>query len=102
MEYQINRIDPLQAGKIVAALYFVVGLAVTPISLIGMFGNSPNESGPGVAVIMLIILLPFIYALLGFIFIPIICWVYNQISSRIGGLKITLTDMPATKHDQQL
>jgi len=84
MEHQISRIDPLQAGKVAAALYFIFGAVAIPIALIG--GLSSSE--PGVAV--LAILLPFIYALIGFIFIPVFCWVYNQVADRIGGLIITL------------
>ena len=91
MEYQISRIDPLQAGKIAAAMYFTFGLVATPIALIG---NLPLQDGEISASFVLVLLLPFIYALLGFVFVPAICWLYNQISNRIGGLKISVINLP--------
>ena len=99
MEHQISRIDPLQAGKIAAALYFVVGLITTPISLIG---NYPFQDGEWGVSFLLVFLLPLIYALLGFIIIPAICWLYNRIANRIGGLKISLISPPESRQDQEL
>jgi hypothetical protein len=93
MEQQISRIDPLQAGKLAAAMYFVVGLVATPIALIGNFLSS---DGQGEVPYALLIVLPLVYAILAFIFIPIFCWVYNQIANRLGGLKISLTNVPGS------
>jgi len=90
MEHQISRIDPLQAGKIAAALYFIFGLVATPIALIK---NLPLQYGELGTSFLLVLLLPFLYALLGFVFIPSICWLYNQISNHMGGLKISIINL---------
>ena len=92
MEHRISRIDPLQAGKVGAALYFIVGLVTMPFALAGMLGT---PSG-----LILVVLLPLIYALLGFIFIPIVCWLYNHIANRIGGIEITLVDTSGQQEQQ--
>jgi hypothetical protein len=38
--------------------------------------------------------LPIFYALFGFLFTLFGAWMYNLIASRIGGIEVTLQDLP--------
>jgi hypothetical protein len=91
MSTQIKRIAPLQAGKVAAILYFIFG-AVFAVPFILIFSLVPSQEGaetPGVA---FFVFMPFLYALLGFIFVPIVCWLYNVVAGWVGGIEIQLLE----------
>jgi hypothetical protein len=92
MKKQITRIAPLQAAKIFALIYFVVGLVVAiPLGLLSMFVPAePGSEQPGVGFFLA---LPVLYALASFIFIPLGCWLYNVASKYVGGVEITVKDL---------
>jgi hypothetical protein len=88
--HRLVRVDPLQAAKIAAALYFLVGLVVTPfvfyayvISPVGI-GFSPR----------FVLGLPFLYAGVGFAFTALASATYNALARWLGGVEIELTVEP--------
>jgi hypothetical protein len=92
MAKQLSRIAPWQAGKVFALVYFFASLLfVIPmlfVSLLGLAAAAPGPKlTPGV-----VILLPFLYALFGLIFVPFGCWIYNIAASLVGGLVVSVTD----------
>jgi hypothetical protein len=91
MVHRLVRVDPLQAAKISAALYFLVGLLVTPFFYFS-YVIAPAGLGftPG-----LIVGLPFLYAGVGFAFTALGCAVYNALARRLGGVEIELSTEPA-------
>ena len=46
---------------------------------------------PGVGLVF-IVLAPFLYALVGFIFTFILAWVYNLVARFLGGIEYTTTE----------
>lgn len=90
MKKQLTHISVLQSSKVVAALYFVITLPFAVILLfVGIFGG-----GFGMAIGALFA--PFLYAIVGFIVFAILSWVYNLVAARIGGIEVTVTDLPAS------
>ena len=94
MNNQIVRISPLQAAKVATILYFIMGALFTiPMVLMTMIASVPEgaeQSSPfGWGFLLL---MPFIYAVMGFIFIPICCWIYNLVAGWVGGIEITLQE----------
>ena len=101
MKHEIKRICPASLGKILAAIYFIVGFVVSAFALIMSFvgkGGNVRFNGPmgfgstyGTETFY-IILYPFLSALIAMIAGFIAAWVYNGISSKIGGIVITLNE----------
>jgi len=88
---QITRFGVGQTAKVSAVLYFVLTLViVVPVALVvGLFGGGQAMPFGGGWIIML--LMPFLYAIVGFIGVALACLLYNAVASRIGGIEIELT-----------
>jgi hypothetical protein len=89
---RLTRIAPWQAGKLFAVVYFLVSLVfVIPMELVALLVSAPAGSkahlSPG-----LILLFPFIYALVALVFVPLACWIYNVAANWVGGLVVTVAD----------
>ena len=92
MTKRLTRIAPWQAGKLFAVVYFVLSLIfVVPMELIALL--APTRVGPGPHFSPgLIILFPFLYALVGLLFVPLGCWIYNVAAKLVGGLEVAVAD----------
>jgi hypothetical protein len=92
MTKQLSRIAPWQAGKLFALVYFLTSfIFVIPMALIATFAQLPAGPGPKIGPWMFL-LMPFLYALAGLIFVPIACGIYNLSAKFAGGLQVTVTD----------
>lgn len=99
---QVRRVGVLSCGKVMAALYAVMGLVVGAfMALFSMAGmpnvaNAPNAAGPaamlGVGVAS-IVLLPIVYGIMGFVGGIIMGFVYNLIAGAVGGIEFETTDI---------
>jgi hypothetical protein len=91
MKKRITHIAPWQAAKVSAVLYFVVGLIVAvPVGLMSLFvPPQPGHEPPGIGFVLS---LPILYALIGLIFVPLGCWLYNTVAKFVGGFEITTSD----------
>lgn len=92
MTKRLTRIAPWQAGKLFAVVYFVLSLIfVVPMELVALL--APTRAGPGPHFSPgLIILFPFLYALVGLLFVPLGCWIYNVAAKLVGGLEVAVAD----------
>lgn len=88
MKKQIVHVAILQNAKVMGALYLVISL---PVALIMFFPMMAQEGG-GVSLLMLV-LTPVLYTLIGFVFTLIGAWVYNLIAARIGGFEFTTSEV---------
>jgi hypothetical protein len=86
MPQQIRRFGVLQTAKVIAVLYGLMGLVFVPIFLVvAMFSPSKDSPGAGFALLM-----PIIYAVLGFVFTAIGCAIYNFVAGLVGGIEVEL------------
>jgi hypothetical protein len=92
MTKRLSRIAPWQAGKLFALVYFFCSLVfAVPMLLLTLL--VPAAVGPGPKLTPgMIILLPFLYALAGLIFVPFGCWIYNLAARLVGGLELSVSD----------
>lgn len=91
MKKQIIRISPLQTAKVFAALWFaftIPMILIMAIPMVLMQNSPPNPFS------FFLIAMPFIYALIGFVFTLFGAWVYNFVAARLGGIEFTLQDVP--------
>src|SRR3954449_10297148 len=97
---RLKRIAPLQAGKMLGALYGCIALLAVPFFLVfglfGAFATSAADSQHGTAtgalaggvMIFLGLMIPVFYGLCGFVFGIITAVVYNLIAGWIGGIEV--------------
>ena len=92
MKNQIVRFSPLQTAKVMSVLYFFMGVVfAVPMTLMTMLGGQPEGAEQNSAFsIIFLVMLPFLYALMSFIFVPIACWVYNLSAKWVGGIEVSL------------
>ncbi len=86
MAQRIRNIDPVQAAKVVAVLYLIVGLVLIPIFLFLTFMDS-NAFGLGMG---FMIFIPVMYAVVGFISTIVMCALYNLVAGWVGGIEVEL------------
>jgi hypothetical protein len=91
MKKQILSISLLQTAKVLAALAFLVPLPFLLLMGVQMMAM-PDRRPPFFGGFML--LLPFAYALFGFLVTLFAAWVYNVLAKRIGGVEFTVGDAP--------
>jgi hypothetical protein len=97
MKLKLKRIEPLQAGKLLAAFYGLLSLLFVPFMMFFMAmgslasrhqGNAPPLPlmfGMGIG---FMIFLPVMYAAFGFVFGALGAWVYNLLTRWLGGLDL--------------
>jgi uncharacterized protein YjeT (DUF2065 family) len=93
MKKQILNIAPLQTAKIMAALWFALSLPILLFAGISMLTMPAGAKGMFGGMMVLI---PIIYAISGYIFTLIGAWVYNMLAKRIGGIEYTSVEVANT------
>jgi len=88
---RIKRFGVLQTSKVAAIIYFLISAVIlVPMAIIMPlmqgFSDSPMPFSGG----LFFILLPFIYAIMGFIFTALGCLIYNIIAKWIGGIEVEI------------
>lgn len=96
---RLRRIDPVQFALVSMVIYAVLALVVAiPIGLLSMAASSISReaalpiffTGP-----LMIVVLPVMYGVMGFIGGIIFAWLYNLVAGWTGGVEITLENVAA-------
>lgn len=83
--HEIKSFKIFQTAKVIAVLYIIFGV-VEGVILAIAFAHSPHPHS-----LFVLIGVPIVFAVAGFISMVIICWLYNLIAARIGGIAFELT-----------
>ena len=88
---RIKRIAPLQLGVMLAVLYGIISIIIIPFLMLAL--AMPAAAGRRPTGMMalgmgFVIVLPFIYAALGFVFGVISAAIYNLVAKWIGGIEV--------------
>lgn len=87
MKKQITRISIAQTSKVLAIMYAAFGLVHFIFGVLLMiFGKS---RGAGI----MLIFMPVIIAILGYLGAAFFSWIYNFIASKVGGIEFELSDI---------
>lgn len=86
---QISRISPLQTAKVCGVLYFVMSI---PLAILMALPALLFGKPVGAALIMMVVM-PFGYAILGFLMTLLAAWVYNQMVAVTGGIEFSTREM---------
>ncbi len=85
MKKQIVHVSVLQTSKVFAILYLVVSL---PLILLSVLFSPLGSYSP-----LMLIAIPFLYALFGFLFTLFGAWIYNRVAKAVGGIEFTTVDV---------
>ncbi len=88
MKKQITSISPLQAAKVSALLYFILTIPFVVLMAIGFSMSPASNHFP----IVMIFIMPFAYAIAGFIFTILGAWIYNLVAKWVGGIEFTTSE----------
>lgn len=89
--YQIKSIDPIQLGKILGVLYFIIGaIVLVPLGLILSLAEAATGEFKGILSGFTLVFIPFLYAFIGFVGGIILAFVYNLIVKMTGGIKLEM------------
>jgi uncharacterized membrane protein YagU involved in acid resistance len=89
MKYQVNAITPLKAGKVFAAVSFLVTWPFLLLSLLAY--DLIQQEGLGYSLWAMLVV-PLVNALFGFIFGFLLAFCYNLVAKRFGGFELTLQE----------
>lgn len=90
MRVRITHVSLWQTAKVVSAMYFIAAIVGTILlSLLSLFSNGAKQP----YALVLVVIAPFFYALVGFVFTFLGAWVYNQVARIIGGIEYTTTEV---------
>ena len=85
MQYRIRRFEVHATALTVAIIYFVLAIVFVPILYLASRG-AQGEALPG----FVYVIGPFVYAVVGYVFVAIACWLYNIVAGWVGGVALTL------------
>ena len=88
MKKRLTYVAPLQLGIVFGILYGAISLIIVPFILIISLSHG------GGARALLLIFLPVIYAVMGFIGGVISAFVYNLVAKWTGGVEFTTQEVP--------
>jgi len=95
MKKQLTHIAPLRAGIVLGILYGIMSLIIVPFFLLAaVFGSKSGSPAPAIMGVGFVIVLPVIYAVVGFIGGIIAAAVYNLVAKWTGGLEFEVRDVP--------
>ena len=88
---QIKRIGIVQQGKLMGALYFLLGIVgvICLWAFSSMMPSMGRSIGMGMGMGFLIVG-PFIYGAIGFLAGMLVAWLYNICASVVGGIELEL------------
>jgi hypothetical protein len=95
----IKRVGPLSWAKVAAALYAVIGLVVgIAVSVAAMAGAfAANDEAAGVLGLGLvfgvgaIVVMPVMYACMGFVATLVLTGLYNKVAEIVGGVEVDIS-----------
>jgi hypothetical protein len=85
VQYRIRRFGIQSTALTVGILYFLLSLLLLPIFYLATGGALARTVPP-----ITLVLIPFIYAVVGYVGSAIGCWLYNIVAGWSGGIAFTL------------
>jgi len=85
VQYRIRRFGIQSTALTVGILYFLLAVLLLPIFYLAT-GGAIRATVPPIT----LVLIPFIYAVVGYVGSAIGCWLYNIVAGWSGGIAFTL------------
>lgn len=99
MKHQIRRLPVHRNATIMAAVgATAIALVAVLLAMILPFARSDSSKGE---ILFWLLLMPFIYALVFYLFTAVTCAVYNLVAKHLGGFELELAEMSPTAGPQR-
>ena len=87
---QVRSFGIFQTAKVAAVLYVVVtAIFAIPFGIIGAIVAMISGKHEGLLSLLLLVA-PIAYGIFGFLMVALMCWLYNVVATRIGGIEVEL------------
>lgn len=86
--HEIKSFKILQTAKVIAVLYLIFGFFEGAIFAFAI--SHSQHPHPFKGILFVLFGVPILFGVLGFIMMVIVCWLYNLIAVRIGGIAFEL------------
>jgi len=86
VDYRIKRFGIASTALTAAVMYFILALIIAPLLYMATLNAPSDQKLPG----LMFVLGPFFYAIFGYVFAAIGCWLYNIIAGWTGGVALRL------------
>lgn len=97
MKKRLTRVTPLRAGVVLGVLYGMIGLVAAPFFLLAALIGGKTSGAVAMGGVAFAVLIPVLYAVLGFIGGIIAAFFYNLVAKWTGGLEFEVSDsVPAS------
>lgn len=87
--HEIKSFKIFQTARVIAVLYVIFGFLEGAILTV-VFAHHPHPH-PLRGILFILIGMPILFGVVGFIALAISCWLYNIVAARIGGIAFELT-----------
>ena len=84
--HEIKSFQIFQTAKVMAVVYAIMAAIFGVLFALGALWH-----GHPVRAIMAIIFIPILYAIVSFVMVAFLCWLYNEVAKHIGGIAFELT-----------
>jgi hypothetical protein len=89
MIQRIVHITPIQAGKVAAIYYGILGVIFSPFLMLPALLGAKDAFPVWVPLVVVPL-----YVLGGFVMTVVMAWLYNLIAGWVGGIEVTLQSQP--------
>ena len=100
MRYKLRSLDVLSVAKLMACVHGCIGLLFMPIFLLAFVGaaatGGQNAAFGASVMIIFSLMMPVIYAVMGFVMGALMAWLYNFVSKHIGAIECRLDLVEST------
>lgn len=87
---QVRAFGVFQTAKVTAVLYVVItAIFAVPFGIIGTLVAIISGKREGLLSLLLLVA-PIVYGIMGFLMMALMCWLYNVVAARTGGIEIEL------------
>jgi hypothetical protein len=87
MKKQILQVSPFQSAKVMAFIYLVTSVPIALLMAIPAMLGSASVS------LSILILMPLLYMLFGFLGTLLAAWIYNVVAARVGGVEFMTAEV---------
>ena len=93
---QIKKIEPLSAGKLLGAMYALLGLLIggffSLFAFVGAAAGGTSDAAIGgiIGGLGAIVFMPIFYGVLGFVGGAVAAFIYNIVAGMVGGISLEI------------
>ncbi len=97
MKKQLTYIAPLRAGIVLGIFYAILSLIFVPFFLLGaVLSSKAGTPTPAIFSIAFAVLMPVLYAIIGFVGGIVAAALYNLVAKWTGGFEVEVRDVAPT------